>query len=434
MNIAVFGLGYVGCISLGCLARVGHKVTGVDVNPAKVAMIRAGNPTILEAQIPEIIAAQRNAGRIDAVTDYRELPPDTELSLLCVGTPSSANGHLDLDQLLQTTKQIAENLKVRWGFHTIVIRSTVPPGTNQRVTAVLEELSGRRAGTDFAVVSNPEFLREGSAVDDYMNPPLTVIGTDHPQAVPVMEQLYAGIGNGVIVVDVHTAEMIKYVNNSFHALKVSFANEIGNICKKLGVDSHRLMEIFCLDRQLNISPAYLKPGFAYGGACLPKDLKALTTIAHDFYLDTPIINAVERSNDQHKKKALELILSKGKTNIGILGLSFKPGTDDLRNSPTVDLIEQLTGKGCHVAVYDRNVVVSRLMGANKEYIARHLPHISDIIYDDLNLVISRSELVVVTHKHDAFKDLAQRFPDKLFIHLVRLDDHSHLDNCEGICW
>lgn len=443
MNISVFGLGYVGCISLGCLAKAGHVVTGVDVNPEKVNMISSGKPTIHEKDIAAIIQEQFNEGRIQATTDPAAAVEQSDLAILCVGTPSSQTGHLNLEQIFQVARQIGEALKKKDSYFTIVIRSTVPPGTNRKVTEIIQNsVSGKAT---FGVVSNPEFLREGSAVEDYYNPPFTLIGTRHPRAIQVMQELYRDISGSLTIVDVKVAEIIKYVNNSFHALKVGFANEIGRICKMLEIDSHEVMDIFTRDHVLNISPAYLKPGSAYGGACLPKDLKALTTIAHDYYLETPIIKAVEPSNQNQKRVILNMIIEaltfrndKAKGNIGFLGLSFKKGTDDLRNSPTVEIIEQLMGKGHHVRVYDRNVRVSQLMGANKAFILEHLPHFAEIISDDLQSVISISSVLVITHNSEEFKGLAGKYPDKHFIDLARVEEKEQvknkLDNYEGICW
>ncbi|MCP5052254.1 MAG: UDP-glucose/GDP-mannose dehydrogenase family protein [bacterium] len=436
MNISVFGLGYTGCISLGCLSQSGFHVMGVDVNPVKVELIGSGKPTILEEKIPAIIDTQFKAGRISATTDPGEAVKHSELSMICVGTPPLENGHPNLEHVRTVARQIAAELKLKkkTGFHTIVIRSTVPPGTNSEVTGIIAGVSGKRAGEDFAVVSNPEFLREGSAVEDYYHPPAILIGTEHSRAVAVMKELYRDIPVPVTEVDVKAAEFIKYVNNAFHALKVGFANEVGNICKKWGIDSHRVMDIFAMDRVLNISPAYLKPGFAYGGACLPKDLQALAAAGNDFGLDTPIINAIGRSNNGHKKVILDLIMGKGKKAVGILGLSFKRGTDDLRNSPAVEMAEELLGKGFEVFIYDKHVAVSKLMGANKAYIGTHLPHLSEIVFDDLEYVVSRSELLVITHNSEEYQGLAHRYPGKMIIDLVRIGDRQSSGDYEGICW
>jgi GDP-mannose 6-dehydrogenase len=434
MKISVFGLGYVGCISLGCLAQSGHQVMGVDVNARKVELISGGKPTIVEEGISEIILEQHREGRISATNDHKKAVIESDISIICVGTPSTPDGHLDLRQIMSVVGQVGAALKEKETFHTIIIRSTVPPGTNKKVTNVLETASGKQSNIHFGVVSNPEFLREGSAVADYFNPPIILVGTHHPVTLDIVTELYRDIGNDITTVDVSIAEMIKYVNNSFHALKVAFANEIGNICKRRGIDSHALMDIFCMDRELNISPAYLKPGFAYGGACLPKDLKALTTMAHDDYLDTPVINAISRSNQLHKNIVLEKIIASGKKRIAILGLSFKQGTDDLRNSPSVEIIEQLLGKGFQVLVHDSQVVVSKLIGANKEFIQKHLPHISKIVFDDLNHVVSESDLLIIAHNRPEYRKLPETVTDKPIIDLVRIGSQTSHSSYDGICW
>jgi GDP-mannose 6-dehydrogenase len=301
MNISIFGLGYVGCVGMGCLAKNGHKIIGVDVLNAKIDLINQGKPTIVEKDIDRIIAEQFNKGNISATSDYKKAVLETDLSLICVGTPSTPEGHLNLDYIFQTACQIGEALADKDGFHVIAIRSTVLPGTNEKVGELITQHSGKIRNTDFGVVSNPEFLREGTAVEDFFNPPLTLLGSDNDFSLEKMEQLYAGVTGPIEKVEINVAEIIKYVNNSFHALKIVFANEVGNICKKLNIDSHEVMRIFCMDKQLNISPYYFKPGFAYGGSCLPKDLKALNTIAHDLYIDTPVLNSIEKSNEAQKQ-------------------------------------------------------------------------------------------------------------------------------------
>ena len=307
MNISFFGLGYVGCVGMGCLAQNGHKVIGIDISSEKIKKINEGMPTIVEAGIDEIIREQHLQGRIRATHDYMEAVRESDISFVCVGTPSTNNGHLNLNYIYQTAEEIGEALKEKNGFHIIVIRSTVFPGTNKAVGKIIEDMSGKTRNVHFAVVSNPEFLREGTAVNDYMNPPLTVIGTDCEKARDIMTELYAPMGAPIETVSIEVAEMIKYVNNSYHALKVTFANEIGRVCKAYGIDSHEVMRIFCMDKQLNISPYYFKPGFAYGGSCLPKDLKALKTMAHDLYVETPVLNAIESSNQHHMENAIEWI-------------------------------------------------------------------------------------------------------------------------------
>ncbi len=433
MKISIFGLGYVGCVGMGCLAQNGHSVIGVDVQPLKVDLINQGRATIVEKDIDRIIKAQFQAKRIRATNDYTEAVSVSDVSIICVGTPSSEKGHLNLEYIFQSAHQIGLALKDKDGFHVIAIRSTVLPGTNLQVGQIIEEISGRQRNKNFSVVSNPEFLREGTAVHDYFNPPLTVLGGDSPQAMDVMEALYAGINGPVERVGINVAEMIKYVNNSFHALKVTFANEVGNICKELDVDSHELMRIFCMDRRLNISPYYLTPGFAYGGSCLPKDLKALNTLAHDLYLDTPVIRAIDPSNEQHKDRAFTLIEKTGKSRIAVLGLSFKAGTDDLRNSPIVDVIEKLKGKGYEVKVFDENVALSRLVGRNKSFIEKRLPHLCELMTDNLKDMIRWAEVVVINNRHTTVEHLAG-VQDKQIIDLVRIRDLEAHEGYDGICW
>ena len=434
MNISIFGLGYVGCVSLGCLAQNGHNVIGVDIVDSKINLINNGKPTIIEKDIDKIIYEQWKKGRISATKDYIQTVKDTEISIICVGTPSTNEGHLNLKYIYNTSKQIGECLRKKEGFHIIVIRSTVLPGTNRKVGKIIEEVSGKKRNRHFAVVSNPEFLREGTAVQDYYNPAITVLGSDNIEAIQIMKDIYKDINAPIEETEIEVAEIIKYVNNSFHALKISFANEVGNICKKMNIDSHKVMELFCKDTHLNISPYYFKPGFAYGGSCLPKDLKGLKTLAHDFYLDSPILESIELSNKNQKDIAFEMIVNKGKKKIGILGLSFKKGTDDLRYSPTVELTEKLLGKGYSILIYDERVNLSRISGTNKEYIEKHIPHLSRLITDDFDYVVSNSELLVVTHNYDKFRNLHIRYPNKVVIDLFRISEKQSGGNYEGICW
>lgn len=443
MNISIFGLGYVGCVGIGCLSKQGHTMVGVDVSDVKVDLINQGKPTIVEKDIDLLIAEGHQAGRIRATKDYRDAVLSTDISFLCVGTPSSENGHLDLTYILQTAHQIGQALKEKNGFHIVVIRSTVFPGTNAKMTAIIEQESGKKHDVDFAVVSNPEFLREGTAVQDYLNPPLTVLGSSCPQAVEVMRNLYQGLSDAPIeVVEIGVAEMIKYVNNSYHALKVVFANEVGNICKQLDIDSHEVMRIFCMDKQLNISPYYFRPGFAYGGSCLPKDLKGLKTLAHDLYLETPVLSAIEHSNEihiaqvTHKIEQLEdkrAMQGLPKMNIGVLGLSFKAGTDDMRNSPIVNVIETLHGKGYDVRIYDKNVSLSRLIGRNKSVIASKLPHLNMMLQEDINNVVKWADCIIIANKDESFTKV-EIAPNIKIIDLVRIKELENHPEYIGLCW
>ena len=433
MNISIFGLGYVGCVGIGCLASQGHRMVGVDVSEEKVSLINQGLPTIVEKDIDGLISAGVSQGLIRATTDYCDAVRTTDISFLCVGTPSADNGHLNLTYILQTARQIGEALRGKDDFHIVVIRSTVFPGTNRKITEIIEQESGKRHDEDFAVVSNPEFLREGTAVSDYLNPPLTVLGSSSNKAIAIMQELYSHTGAPVEVVDIGVAEMIKYVNNSYHALKVVFANEVGNICKQLGVDSHEVMRIFCMDKQLNISPYYFKPGFAYGGSCLPKDLRGLQTLAHDLYLQTPVLNSIDKSNDIHIEQLIKKIEHLGKRKLAVLGLSFKAGTDDMRNSPIVSVIEALHGKGYEICIYDRNVSIARLIGKNKSVIAEKLPHLNRMLRDNLQEVVNDAEVIIIANRDPQFADINISDQQQI-IDLVRIDKLEQKNNYYGICW
>ena len=435
MNISIFGLGYVGCVGAACLAKLGHHVIGNDVSENKVNLINQGKPTIIEAEIDDLIREGHDKGLIEATMDYHYAVHHSEVSFIVVGTPSSKEGHLNLNYIYNVARQLGEALKDKDEFHIVAIRSTVLPGTNQKVGEIIAEASGKERGMDFTVVSNPEFLREGTSVQDYMNPPLTLIGTDSELAEAKFRKIYKDIPGEFISTDIKVAEMMKYVNNTFHALKIVFGNEVGNICKALDIDSHKVMEIFCKDKQLNISPYYFKPGFAYGGSCLPKDSKALRTLAHDLYVDVPVLNAIDPSNEIQKKIAVDIIESKGKRKVGILGLSFKAGTDDLRNSPIVDVAEALYGKGYEIHIYDKNVRVSQLTGTNADFIAAKLPHLHEIITDDLDAVCSQCDTLVITNKEKEFADVPARYPHKCIVDLVRQFKTLDYDgNYEGISW
>ncbi len=435
MRISFFGLGYVGCVGAACCAKLGHHVIGNDVSENKVNLINQGKPTIIEADIDELIRDAHDKGMLEATTDCRYAVHNSEISFIVVGTPSSREGHLNLKYIYGVARQIGEALKDKDEFHIVAIRSTVLPGTNKKVGEIIEEASGKTRGKDFTVVSNPEFLREGTAVQDYLNPPLTLIGTDSDYAEKKFRELYKDIPGEFISTDIEVAEIMKYVNNTYHALKIVFGNEVGNICKALDIDSHKVMEIFCKDKQLNISPYYFKPGFAYGGSCLPKDAKALRTLAHDCYVDTPVLNAIDPSNEIQKKNAVDIIESKGKKKIGIFGISFKSGTDDLRCSPIIDVAETLLGRGYEIKIYDKNVRMSQLTGTNADFIAAKLPHLHSILTDDLDEVAKNSEVLVITNKEKEFADIPAKYPNKVIVDLVR--QYKELDyegNYEGISW
>ena len=440
MNISIFGLGYVGCVGAACLAKLGHRIVGVDVNENKVRLINEGKPTIIEEGIAELCAEAHSRGLMSATMDVREAVHATDVSFIVVGTPSSKEGHLNLNYIYKVAEQIGASLSDKPANkdrlrHIVAIRSTVLPGTNEKVGEIIAQASGLVRGKDFTIVSNPEFLREGTSVKDYFNPPLTLVGTDMPEAEAVFREIYKGIEAEFICTDIRVAEMMKYVNNTYHALKIVFGNEVGNICKELNIDSHKVMEIFCKDKQLNISPYYFKPGFAYGGSCLPKDMKALKTLAHDHYVEVPVIEAIGESNELQKRRAVQLIMAQGQRKVGILGLSFKSGTDDLRCSPIVDVVESLLGKGFEIRIYDKNVKVSELTGTNKDFIMAKIPHLQHFVTDDLEAVCRESDVLVVTNKEAEFADVLKRYPGKTVVDLVRQWKEVDYDGrYEGLSW
>ena len=433
MNISIFGLGYVGCVGMGCLASQGHKIIGVDVSDKKVELINQGVPTIVEKDIDKLIMDGHKKGMVSATKDFVKAVHSSDISFICVGTPSSDNGHLDLTYIMKTAEQIGEALKEKTGFHVVVIRSTVFPGTNEKVGQLIADISGKEIDKDYAIVSNPEFLREGTAVNDYLNPPLTVIGSSSEKAVDIMKQVYEWSSAPVEIVPIGVAEMIKYVNNSYHALKVVFANEIGSICKKLNIDSHEVMRIFCMDKQLNISPYYFRPGFAYGGSCLPKDLRGLQTLAHDLYLDTPVLNAISPSNSTLIERQTEAIEKFGKKKIGVLGLSFKAGTDDMRNSPIIHIIESLHGKGFEVKIFDKNVSLSRIIGKNKSVIEERLPHLSTMLIDNMEEVTDWADVLIIANKDSKFSEIVTK-PEQIIVDLVRVKELEKYNNYNGRWW
>ena len=437
LRISVFGLGYVGAVSAGCLANDGHEVVGVDPLPTKVDLINRGQSPIIEADIGEIIAATVKAGRLLATSDPVEAICQTELSFVCVGTPSQANGNLDLRYIRRICEQIGQALKTKTARHTVVIRSTILPGTMHRIVIpTLEEFSAKRAGVDFGVCNNPEFLREGSAVKDFRCPPKTVIGELDQASGDALSTLYEKLDAPLIRTDLDTAEMVKYVDNSWHALKIGFANEIGNLCKSLGLDAHEVMKIFCQDRKLNISTAYLLPGFAFGGSCLPKDLRALSYQAKMHDLNLPILTSILPSNEIQISRGLRLIVGKGHTRVGVLGFSFKAGTDDLRESPLIEIIERLIGKGYDLRIYDKNVNIASLVGANRDFILNHIPHISKLMVGDIDAVLSHAQTVVIGNKDPEFKGVPERLREgQLLVDFVRIiEGRSKNGTYDGICW
>jgi len=409
MKISIFGLGYVGAVSAGCLAKDGHSVIGVDPNITKVDLINDGRSPIVEDEIGEILAKAVTDGLIRATTDAVTAINESDISLVCVGTPSLPNGSLDLKYVKNVCEQIGAAIRDKKEQHTIVIRSTMLPGSmGDVVIPALESSSGLKAGVGFGICNNPEFLREGSAVYDYYHPPKTVIGELGESGGDLLASLYEDLDAPLIRTSVDTAEMVKYVDNVWHALKVGFANEIGNMCKQLDLDGQEVMSIFCQDEKLNLSSYYLKPGFAFGGSCLPKDLRALTFKASRLDVDVPILNSIISSNNRQIQNGFDLIQATGSKNIGVLGFSFKAGTDDLRESPLVELIEKLLGKGYNVRIYDQYVNVARLVGANKDYILNHVPHIAKIMAASVDEILQSSELIVIGNGSAEFRDIVTR--------------------------
>ena len=447
MKISVFGLGYVGCVSAACLARDGHTVIGVDVNPQKVETVALGRSPIIEPGLDRLIEEAVRSARLQAKLEGHTAVHETDVSVICVGTPSNGNGSLGLQYLEKVCREIGTALASKKGYHVVVVRSTVLPGTIQdRLIPLLEQASGRKAGQDFGVAMNPEFLREGTAINDYDHPSYIVIGSLDRCSEDAVQQMYAAIQAPVLRTSIAVGEMVKYVSNAFHAVKVVFANEIGNLCKSLGIDGQQVMEIFCQDHRLNISPTYLKPGFAFGGSCLPKDLRALLYRAKERDQECPLLNAALYSNQKQIERGIELVERTGHKKVGVLGISFKAGTDDVRESPIVALVETLVGRGYHVSIYDEKVNPARLVGANKSFLERELPHIATLMRPSMKEVLAEAEVVVVANGSPAFRQVPWLLrQDQILIDLVgiaRLNGDMPPDcdvawkgvQYEGICW
>jgi GDP-mannose 6-dehydrogenase len=438
MNISVFGLGYVGSVTGAALAEDGHHVVGVDVNPQKVACLQAGRSPIVEPGLDELIGRNAAAGRLSATVDPWSAIASTDLSLISVSTPSRRNGSLDLTYLTRVCEQIGDALARKDGYHVVVVRSTVLPGTTHgTVIPTLEKHSGKRYGTGFGVSVNPEFLREGVALHDVRHPPVTVVGHNHAADAAGTMKLYEGIDAPLVSTTIRTAEMVKYASNCWHALKICFANEIGTLSKALGVDSHDVMDIFCRDDKLNLSRSYLRPGFAFGGSCLPKDVRALEYRAKELDLDLPLIQSVLPSNRQQIDHVIDRIVESGRHRIGLLGLSFKPGTDDLRESPFVILAEQLLGKGYEVRIFDKNILLGRLVGANLAYIDAQIPHVAKLLCETAEEVVEASELVVLGNGSAEFTAaLSATRDDQIILDLVRpsLNVDGLKGDYQGLSW
>jgi GDP-mannose 6-dehydrogenase len=438
MNISVFGLGYVGSVTGAALADDGHTVVGVDVNPDKVACVNAGHSPIVEPGLAELIERTVGEGRLSATADTASAIAASSVSLISVSTPSRRNGSLDLTYLTRVCEQIGEALRGKDSYHVVVVRSTVLPGTTHgTVIPTLERCSGKTYGTGFGVAVNPEFLREGVALHDVRHPPVTVVGHNHAADAAGTMALYETIDAPLVSTSIRVAEMVKYASNSWHALKICFANEIGNLSRALGVDSHEVMDIFCRDDKLNLSAAYLKPGFAFGGSCLPKDVRALEYRAKELDLDLPLLQAVLPSNRRQIDYALDRIVESGSRRIGLLGLSFKAGTDDLRESPFVILAEALLGKGYELKIFDRNIALGRLMGANLAYIDQQIPHLARLLCDTAEEVVAGSDLLVLGNGSRDFTDALMRTrPGQVVLDLVRppIDLAALQADYQGLCW
>ena len=437
MKISIFGLGYVGAVSGACLAASGHHVIGVDPNATKVDLINQGNSPVIEKDLDGLIAQAVREGRLEATEDATKAVLETDISLVCVGTPSKTNGDLDLRSIAAVSHEIGEAMGVKAGRHTVVIRSTVLPGTVRRlIIPLLEKTSGKRAGADFGVGNNPEFLREGTAVTDFFHPPKTVVGAIDAATLRRVAELYDMLPAPLIQTTVEVGEMLKYVDNLWHAMKVAFANEVGTACKAMGIDSHAVMDVFCRDTKLNLSPCYLKPGFAFGGSCLPKDVRALTYRARSLDLDLPLMNAILPSNQRQISRGFELVSARGNRKVSILGLSFKAGTDDLRESPVLDLVERLIGKGYDVRIFDRNVSLAKLVGANRDFLLKVIPHISSLLVATLDEALSHGETIVIGTRDPQFLQIGSRLGAQHFVvDLIQVDPVADLDgHYEGINW
>jgi GDP-mannose 6-dehydrogenase len=432
VRVAVFGLGYVGCVSAAGFASLGHDVVGVDINPTKVQLVRDGKSPILEPGLNELLAAEVAGGRLRATEEAGGAVTESDVSLVCVGTPSSPNGKLDTGALERVVESIGAALRLTTRRHTVVVRSTVLPGTSEDLLVpLLEQTSAKRVGEDFGFAVNPEFLREGSSVADFRSPTRTVIGEWEPASGDVVQTLYSRLPGWVFRVPPRVAEMTKYVDNAFHALKIAFANEIGAISRSLGLDSHEVMEIFRADTKLNISEAYLSPGFAFGGSCLPKDLRAMLYACRHADLEVPLLGSVLESNDRHLQRTVDLLVGLGHLRVGIFGLAFKQGTDDLRESPMVELAERLLGKGFDLKIYDPAVSLSKLVGANREYIEQRIPHLAALLADTSEEVMQHAEVCVIGAATPEAIDAIARADGRVLVDLVRLPDASSRRRGEG---
>jgi GDP-mannose 6-dehydrogenase len=421
VRVNVFGLGYVGSVTAACLAKAGHEVIGVDIDEEKVAMINNGASPVVEPGLGALVAEVVTARRLRASISTLDAVRNATIGLICVGTPGRASGQLQVDALKRVGQEIGQALAERDDSYTVVLRSTVLPGTTERVLVpALHSGAGRDLEPRLRIAVNPEFMREGSALRDFARPPLTVVGCVDPETAAVLRSLYATVEAAFVHTAVRTAEMVKYISNAFHALKVCFANEIADVCAALGADAQEAMRLFLMDRKLNVSEAYLRPGFAFGGSCLPKDLRALVYAGRSADLSLPLLSAILPSNEGQVRRAVEAVLETRRRRIGVVGLAFKPETDDLRESPMVTLVETLIGKGCDVRILDPNVAVARLRGANRRYIEEEIPHIASLLCDRVETLLAHAEVLVVGNASDeAARALAAAGPDHVVVDLTR---------------
>ncbi len=436
MRISIFGMGYVGAVCTACLAQRGHQIIGVDVSKHKVELINAGKSPIVEPGLEELLTAGKNSGHIRATSDYMDAIQNSDITMVCVPTPSKANGDLSLEYIEAVCREIGFAMREKSSRHTVIIRSTVLPGTVKgTVLPILEDCAQMKAGVDFGLGVNPEFLRESTAIHDYDEPPMTVVGVLDDQTGHLMESLYSDLNAPFICKPIEVAEMIKYTCNVWHAVKVGFANEIGSIAKALKVDGREVMDVVCRDHKLNISSYYMKPGFAFGGSCLPKDVRALNYRASKLDVKTPLISAVMPSNEYQVNRAFQIVESLKKRRIGMLGLSFKAETDDLRESPLVELAEMLIGKGYDLSIYDRNVKFASVHGANREYINSKIHHVASLLVDEASEVLDHVDVLIVGNKDKSFQAMLESWPeDKFLIDLAGFMTHPSDSNKQGICW
>jgi GDP-mannose 6-dehydrogenase len=435
MNVSVFGMGYVGCVTAACLAKAGHRVIGVEVHPEKLEALRSGSVPFVEPGLSDVVEQQVASGRLRSTDDATEAVHQSFISMICVGTPSLPSGEVDPSALEHVCRQIGAAISTKRDSHMVVIRSTVLPNAVERCYKLIESTGKPKGEEQFALAVNPEFLREGSAIDDFEHPPFTIVGADRRRDAERVAHVYSHLDAPVFLTDARTAQLVKYTSNLFHATKIIFANEIGRLCKGMGVDSHKMMEIFCADGKLNVSAAYLRPGFAYGGSCLPKDLQAITAFARANHISMPLIEHLHESNRQQIDIGLQMILDSGKSIVGFLGFSFKPNTDDLRHSPHVALVEALIGKGKQVRIFDPNIHFSRLIGANRRFIDSAVPHVLQLMVDRLEDVLETCDCLVIANRDPHYaRVLSKVRADQVVIDLVHIGDGAVPGGYRGMSW